>query len=190
MAPCGDRFGVLSTQCVNARITRRRAIDLGTDGKERERFEESPLQYAHALLLDFPADGGDVQRQIGDNLQPLAFLAKAQNRGNGFVEVYPGADIEEGGAPGSLPVSVLPSVSIRKYLRRLRVVCDACPAHRRLLWAAVDKRGPDQITGEIAKALNGLEHLRAKARRRREGDRERPETVSQSSGATPGGRAR
>jgi hypothetical protein len=54
---------------------------------------ESDSEYAH-----FHIELGYLQAQNGEDLERIAFLAKARNRGSGFVEVYPGGDIADSGA--------------------------------------------------------------------------------------------
>jgi len=50
-------------------------------------------EYAHFdINLEY------LQSQAGGSLQRLAFLAKARNHGDGFVEVYPGGNIDDSGA--------------------------------------------------------------------------------------------
>jgi hypothetical protein len=50
-------------------------------------------EYAHFdINLEY------LRSQAGGSLQRLAFLAKARNHGDGFVEVYPGGNIDDSGA--------------------------------------------------------------------------------------------
>lgn len=59
---------------------------------------DAESEYAHFdIRLDY------LQGQTGTRLRRIAFLAKARNNGNGFVEVWPGADIHENGGN---PVSI------------------------------------------------------------------------------------
>jgi len=53
---------------------------------------ESDGEYAH-----FHIELGYLQAQNGGDLERIAFLAKARNSGNGFVEVYPGGNIAGSG---------------------------------------------------------------------------------------------
>lgn len=59
---------------------------------------DAESDYAHFdIRLDY------LQGQSGTRLRRIAFLAKARNNGNGFVEVYPGGNIEgDGGNPVSI----------------------------------------------------------------------------------------
>ncbi|MDA3951071.1 MAG: hypothetical protein PF508_17820 [Spirochaeta sp.] len=59
---------------------------------------DAESEYAHFdIRLEY------LQDRTGAGLQRVAFLAKAQNHGNGFVEVYPGGNVKgDGGNPVSI----------------------------------------------------------------------------------------
>jgi hypothetical protein len=59
---------------------------------------DADTEYAH-----FHVELEALKERNGGGLERVAFLAKAWNRGNGFVEVYPGGNIRgEGGNPVSV----------------------------------------------------------------------------------------
>lgn len=81
------------------------AVMRGVTGKGRVedgvyRFiHDAESEYAH-----FDIDLGYLQERARGNLQRIAFLGKVKNNGTGFVEVYPGGNID--GAGENNPSSV------------------------------------------------------------------------------------
>ncbi len=63
--------------------------------------EDSVYRFAHdgtSEYAHFDVRLEYLQSQAGGSLQRVAFLGKARNHGNGFVEVYPGGNIDDSGA--------------------------------------------------------------------------------------------
>jgi hypothetical protein len=91
----GVHFESISNQTVMRGVT---GTGLVKDGVYRF-AHETESEYAH-----FHIELGYLKGRVGGELNRVAFLAKARNHGNGFVEVYPGRDI--GGDGGNNPSSV------------------------------------------------------------------------------------
>lgn len=84
----GIHFEAVSDEAVIRGVTGTGRVENGV-----YRFaHEAESEYAH-----FDIDIGYLQGQTGDNLQRLAFLVNARNHANGFVEVFPGGNIDGGG---------------------------------------------------------------------------------------------
>lgn len=84
----GIHFETVSDEVVMRGVTGTGRVEGGV-----YRFaHEAESEYAH-----FDIDIGYLQGQIGGRLNRIAFLVKARNHGNGFVEVYPGENIDGAG---------------------------------------------------------------------------------------------